>query len=283
MSAQPGGQSGETVAWIRLSDPARRTLVNELLDAELKILSEPELPADVRLGMIVVDAAHKAALGEARGYGDTALQTILISGDPVPGQADFVLPADVTDTVLRTVLKAATDFRQQVLSLQADVASRQSAVGTINHGQFVLRTLDEARNLATMLALTCPNPDLVAIGLQELLVNAVEHGNLEITAEEKQALILEGSWRDEVERRLASAEFEDRVVMVNYQRGERLIAITIQDEGAGFDHEAYVESDVPKDGYRGRGIAMARDISFSSIAYLGRGNMVEATILLEQA
>ena len=165
--------------------------------------------------------------------------------------------------------------------MRRDVAGRQSAVGTINHGQFVLSSLDEARNLATMLALACPNSDLVAIGLQELLINAVEHGNLEITAQEKQDLLLDGKWRDEVERRLNSEEYAGRVVLVNFQRGERMISITIQDDGDGFEYDNYAASDMPSEGYRGRGIAMARDLSFSSLTYLGRGNLVEATILLQ--
>jgi sigma-B regulation protein RsbU (phosphoserine phosphatase) len=132
-----------------------------------------------------------------------------------------------------------------------------------------------------MLALACPNSDLVAIGLQELLINAVEHGNLEITADEKQKLIIEGGWRAEVERRLASPKYSGRVVLVNFQRGERMISITVQDDGDGFEFDNYLDRDVPTEGYRGRGIAMARDLSFSSLTYLGRGNLVEATILLQ--
>ncbi|MFT6541571.1 MAG: sigma-B regulation protein RsbU (phosphoserine phosphatase), partial [Maricaulis maris] len=50
---------------------------------------------------------------------------------------------------------------------------------------------------------------------------------------------------------------------------------------AGFDHEQYSSTVGEATGYRGRGIAMARDLSFSSLTYLGAGNVVEATIILE--
>lgn len=282
MSGAAAAAPGEVGVWIQVDDPVTAAMIDRVVEGSGGVLRDDNLPEGYAVSVLIVDEAHSDALARRGSQGDTAMQTILLSTDTSPGQADFVLPADVDEAVFRTVFTAAREFRDQVRSLQADVASRQSAVGTINHGQFVLRSLDEARNLATMLALACPNADLVAIGLQELLINAVEHGNLEISAEEKQALINEGRWRDEVEKRLKSPEYADRVVLVNFQRGERLIAITIQDDGAGFEYDSYIDADVPSEGYRGRGIAMARDISFSSIAYLGRGNVVEATILLER-
>ena len=270
------------VNWVCVaSEDLAETIASALGEAAVIVTGEA-LDEGAELALLIVDDAHAGLLAQIDMQAYTAAQTILITADPATGRADFVLPADVDVSVLRPVLTAAREFRDQVMTLKADVASRQSAVGTINYGQFVFRTLDEARNLSTMLALACPNSDLVAIGLQELLVNAVEHGNLEISAEEKQALIIEGRWREEVERRLNAPEYAGRVVLVNFQRGERLIAITVQDDGAGFDYSTYVDADVPSDGYRGRGIAMARDLSFSSIAYLGRGNVVEATILLER-
>lgn len=274
--------SGSGKVWARFKDARLARLIPDVFGDDLDAtIAHDEDPDFQQIGIVIVDDAHADILAAAKAQTDAIIQTILISVDASPGRADFVLPADVDAQVLKSVYLAASEYRSQVASLRRDVASRQSAVGTINHGQFVLSSLDEARNLATMLALACPNSDLVAIGLQELLINAVEHGNLEITADEKQQLIIEGKWRDEVERRLASPNYAGRVVLVNFQRGERMISITIQDDGDGFEFDNYAESDVPSEGYRGRGIAMARDLSFSSLTYLGRGNLVEATILLQ--
>ena len=283
MSAEMATGCGGGKIWARFKDQRLSCLIPSVLDDGLDaaICHEDE-PDFAHIGIAIVDDAHADILERAKAHPDAIIQTILISVDASPGRADFVLPVDVDAQVLKSVFVAACEYRSQVAGLRRDVASRQSAVGTINHGQFVLSTLDEARNLATMLALACPNSDLVAIGLQELLINAVEHGNLGISAEEKQALIIDGSWREEVDRRLSSPEYAGRVVLVNFQRGERMISITIQDDGDGFEFDGYVDSEVPSDGYRGRGIAMARDLSFSSLTYLGRGNLVEATILLDQ-
>ncbi len=269
--------SARHVVCMQLADAGLAEVVGEALAGRLLGVSDTLPPDGEALAIMVVDASH---IGLLDGLAETT-QTILIADNVADDRADFVLPADVDHTILKSVVTAAAEFCEQVQTLRSDVARRQSAVGNIISGQFAIRTLDEARNLATMLALACPNSDLVVIGLQELLINAVEHGNLEITGEEKQDLIMEGRWRDEVERRLASEEYADRLVQVSFQRGARLIAITIQDDGMGFDYERHEKEKGPVEGYRGRGIALARDMSFSSVAYLGRGNLVEATILLE--
>ena len=124
--------------------------------------------------------------------------------------------------------------------------------------------------------------DFVLVGLQELLVNAVEHGNLEISGAQKRDLLIAGTWREEVERRLADPAYAQRRVIVTFQRGARMIAFTIQDEGEGFDHEAFLKGPPAGAGYRGRGITLARTLSFSSLTYMGSGSVVEAVILLDR-
>lgn len=263
---------------VQLEDAGLGEAVREALAGGLFSVSDALPPDGGKVAIVVADAAHSGVLDDLA----EGTQSILIADDQAHDRADFVLPLNIDGSILRSVVTAAADFCEQVQTLRSDVSRRQSAVGNIISGQFAFRTLDEARNLATMLALACPDADLVVIGLQELLINAVEHGNLEITGEEKQELIMEGRWREEVEHRLAAEEYADRLVQVSFQRGERLIAITIQDDGAGFDHERHEAEKGPVEGCRGRGIALARDMSFSSVAYLGRGNVVEATILLER-
>ena len=267
--------------WVRLAETALvRTYLLERFGSAVTTVAT--LPEGATIGLVIVDDLHRDDLLAASGHNAGALQSILLTADTSAGaRADFVLPVDVDIESVKSVLRAAKDFHDQVMSLKSDVARRKSAIGTIITGQFILRTLDEARNLATMLALACPNSDLVAIGLQELLINAVEHGNLEIDAAMKQDLLMSGRWREEIEQRLQDPAYSDRLVIVSFQRSERIISLTVQDEGAGFDHKRYLNASAPSEGYRGRGISMARDLSFSSITYHGAGNLVEATILID--
>ncbi len=55
----------------------------------------------------------------------------------------------------------------------------------ITEGRAEFRTIEDAQNLAILLAKQCPDYDRVLFGLRELMINAVEHGNLEIGYEKK--------------------------------------------------------------------------------------------------
>ena len=46
--------------------------------------------------------------------------------------------------------------------------------------QIKFKTIDEARSVSIQLSNMCPSPQRVVVGLVELLINAVEHGNLDI-------------------------------------------------------------------------------------------------------
>ncbi len=48
------------------------------------------------------------------------------------------------------------------------------------------------------------------MGLSELLVNAIEHGNLEIGYDEKSRLLQSEGWQGEIDRRLALPEYTDQ-------------------------------------------------------------------------
>ena len=55
----------------------------------------------------------------------------------------------------------------------------------LQKGVFRLRTMSEATLLSEFIANNCPNPRLVLVGISEMIVNAIEHGNLGITFDEK--------------------------------------------------------------------------------------------------
>ena len=146
---------------------------------------------------------------------------------------------------------------------------------------FSIKTIHEARDLAAVLAKACPDPNRAVIGLAELLLNAVEHGNLAIDYEEKAHLRDAGFWDEEVERRLADPVYAEREVEVQFSRETDVIRIRISDEGEGFAWQDYLEMDPARLLHsHGRGIAMSRLMSFDTIEYRGCGNEVEVTIAL---
>jgi len=189
-------------------------------------------------------------------------------------------PYDV-DMLLSVVRTAIADY-QGYRELQTRVRKELDSLRLMQTGLFAFQTVEQARDLGAMLANTCPDPSATVIGLTELLINAVEHGNLGITYEDKSKLYASGGWSDEVKRRLALPENVEKYAEVAFEREDQAIRFVIRDQGTGFDWRSYLQVD-PQRAFdtHGRGIAMANRLSFSHIEYRGRGNEVIGTIVCD--
>jgi sigma-B regulation protein RsbU (phosphoserine phosphatase) len=183
--------------------------------------------------------------------------------------------------MLMSIVGAAIDDHERYEGLQETLRRGVDAIATLDSGRFRLRTLQQATALATLLSQACPDPERRVIGLGELLVNAVEHGNLGITYAEKSVFRAGAEWHGEVERRLALPENRDKFVEVDFERRPDEIAITISDQGRGFNWEKYLTISPERvfDSH-GRGIAMANLMSFSRLEYHAPGNRVTAHVAL---
>ena len=145
--------------------------------------------------------------------------------------------------------------------------------------EYRFSSLQEVNQLLPVLASFAPNPDVTAAGLADLMVNAVEHGNLGISYKEKAQLKMAGAWEKEIESRRLLSQYRDRFATVRVERLPDHVQFTVTDQGEGFDWAQYLEF-APERAFdpNGRGIAMARKLSFSSLEYLGKGNVVVATV-----
>lgn len=167
----------------------------------------------------------------------------------------------------------------------ADIASLKSEKGSASlymlSGCFRFKKLQEAHLLAEFLAEACPNPRLAIMGITEILVNALEHGNLGISFEEKSKLQLEENWLDEIDKRLNLPEHINQFVEVEYRRMEKTIEIKVTDQGEGFDWKKF-QDPVNKTllSTHGRGILLAKSLAFSKLEYSEKGNVVTGTISL---
>lgn len=187
------------------------------------------------------------------------------------------------DTLLAIVAAATRDYRGHK-ELAEEVQRQNRTLSCLVQARFLFRTPDDARNLAALAANAAPEPGRVVLGLSELMLNAVEHGNLAIGYDEKTRLIEEGALYDQIAQRLATAEFGARQAELVIERAGDELVFVIRDQGAGFDWRAYLEMS-PDRAFdtHGRGIAMSRMISFDSLEYCGRGNEVKAAIRLPAA
>ncbi|MCB1324433.1 MAG: ATP-binding protein [Spirochaetales bacterium] len=117
----------------------------------------------------------------------------------------------------------------------------------------------------------------IRMGLREIIVNAIEHGNLNITAADKTQALGSGTYRQLFAERLQDDRYADRRVFVSYRLDEKELEVTIRDEGSGFDHGSVMGRDI-KDINRenmlhGRGILLTV-AQFETVEYRGSGNEV---------
>lgn len=181
-------------------------------------------------------------------------------------------------TLLAIVKTAVTDHTKY--TRLRDLAKRTvGSFSLMKRGEYEFKTIEEADTLATLLAQTCPNPEKIATGLSELLLNAVEHGNLGLTYEEKTEFIDKNILLEELDRRLLLPENNIKRAVVGVERIDGHIIFHIADEGDGFDWDKYLEIDADRafDNH-GRGIAMSRAMSFQRVEYLGKGNELKAYV-----
>jgi CheY-like chemotaxis protein len=191
----------------------------------------------------------------------------------------YYLAKPLDRQLLLSVTAAAIEEHQRYLRLRDDVAKRTTAMILMDCGEFRFRTLAEANNLAVSLARACPRSQHLVVGLSEIFTNAIEHGNLGITFDEKARLITEKRWKSQIEARLDAPQHRDKRVTVLFKRQPGEIRITVRDEGAGFDWRRYMELDAGRAfAAHGRGIAMARQLSFDALEYRDPGNEVTCII-----
>ncbi len=220
---------------------------------------------------------------------DSALKNMLVIlqtglGEPENMQAGLEAGAQgyITKPLdkdqLLSLIKSVLEERDRNQEMLGELNTAASFIQSLNSINLRFKSIQDARDNATMLAKACPNPEAHLMVLTELLLNAVEHGNAGITYDEKSELNRQGKLQKEVERRLSLPENANKIVDVAYRKTDTKITFVITDVGKGFDPTDYMEFSAKRalDNH-GRGIAMAKK-GFSSLQYIGCGNTVEATI-----
>ena len=193
--------------------------------------------------------------------------------------AYYYLTKPYEPEALISIVRAALDDRRSRAQLLNRASALEEAQKLLRSVEYSFVTLDDVSRLVPVLAAMCPEPNAAAPGLADLMVNAVEHGNLALSYEEKSLLKWDGDWEAEIRRRLVLPQFADRYATIHVKQAAPGVVFTITDQGNGFDWQKYLSFD-PSRAFdpNGRGIAMAKLTSFSNIQYQGNGNVVVATV-----
>jgi DNA-binding response OmpR family regulator len=176
---------------------------------------------------------------------------------------------------LRMLIHIATREGRERRFLVSKIAKTDDFLTLMKASEFEIRTFSDVDRITPYLAQMFPTPECAAIGISELLVNAIEHGNLEIGYQKKSELLDTNTWSSEVARRQADPRYNQRKVTIHLRQLPDRTELTISDEGSGFDWKKYEE--ISKDrifDLHGRGIPLARNLCFDQCQYHDKGNSV---------
>lgn len=259
------------LAWEAIErDPGRYDLM--LLDKQMPRLDGISLLRRIR------DDSRFADLPVIMLTADTSPEDV---SEGLAAGAHYYLTKPSSEDVLKVVIKSALAESRQKRDLRALAGRHAGSLGLLHRAEFRCRTLAEAKDLALLLADASMDPARTVVGYSELLINAVEHGNLGISYADKSRLLESGRWAEEVADRLRSPDYAARMVAVTLERIDGASRVTIADQGPGFDWRSYLEFSAERVfDLHGRGIAMSKAVSFDSLEYQGSGNVVVATVRL---
>jgi len=119
--------------------------------------------------------------------------------------------------------------------------------------------------------------NMIRIGLREIIINSIEHGNLNISFEDKTEAILTDRYFEFINQRQSHPDNREKKVKIEYMISGSKAVYKITDQGKGFNHRKYIaglDDDDSNTGLtHGRGIAMVINI-FDEVRYNLRGNQV---------
>lgn len=209
----------------------------------------------------------------AHGSEDIAVQAL------ERGAASYVpkanLASDLVDTVENVLAVARADRRND--RLRECLVESESRFILDSDPTLIPPLVDYLQDLVIKMRI-CDETGRIRVGiaLEEALLNALYHGNLEISTDELReasADLLQGT-DNIVERRRLTAPYRDRRLHIRAKVSPQSATFVIRDEGPGFSQHAPATPETGAfDGVNGRGMVLMRSF-MSEIAFNDSGNEV---------
>lgn len=269
--------------WVRDNTPYQVTCMTRADEALARFA---EIRPDVVLSDIKMPGmSGQELLAEVKRI-DPSIPFILMSGH-----------GDIVDTI-KALRSGALDFFQKPFKMGSLMASIDRAFHLIDsrryrkvvntylideHRQFEIpNDLDLVPHLISELIVHLEHdPELdhatiegIRAALHEMIVNAIEHGNLGITYEQKSELMESPhGWWKEVETRAKMDPYRHRKVRVELRNSPSSLKFIIEDQGEGFDHANLPDPTQAGHLLHGRGVLIAR-VHMDAVQYNEKGNRV---------
>ncbi|WP_417482808.1 hypothetical protein [Maricaulis sp.] len=268
--------------WLCMADsPRMRNLSRALAEGMgVTVYLGPTIVPDGPIAVMLADDANAARVQTARQHAAPHQKVVLVTGGASQAvAADLRLPHDIDTGSLGTAIEGLFAFREHELS----PGSALGAAKTLQNAAFSVQTLGQARQLAGFLGSAMPRACERAVGLYVLLANAIELGNLGFSVAEKAQGLATGTWDRKLAKRLSEPSYASRRAQVEFQRGERMISILIQDDGDGITTGPEGQGDTLRSDYRARSTQVLKALGFAELTWLGGGSTLSASIVLEPA
>jgi len=202
--------------------------------------------------------------------------------------------------IFKIPLKTRHDYKYSDFNIRLekiDVEGRKELIGFLTHvaDDYLLKFLSQeshtyiidnslsaAEDMSYRLVRNLPRYmnaneiTLIRTGLREIIINAIEHGNLQISSDDKSDAMIKGEYYNLLQHRQNIPEYKNKKVTISYILEETSAKYTITDEGKGFKHEIKKKEIADDKKLHGRGIMMAQNI-FDSVKYNKSGNSVTLT------
>ncbi len=126
---------------------------------------------------------------------------------------------------------------------------------------------------------------LLRICLREIIINAIEHGNFNISFEAKSRLLDDDDYFEFLAERQQDPNYRNKRVLIEYSIDSQKAVYMVTDEGDGFDHEKIMKAMSRNANEEllahGRGISMAINC-FDEVKYNDKGNQVTLIIYFKE-
>ncbi len=197
------------------------------------------------------------------------------------GAASYVPKRELKDRLLDTV--------QDVLSLSHASRAYEQLINCFDSTQFVVSLendpelvdplIDYVQQIATGMGICDPTGGYqLGNALREAILNAIYHGNLEITSEELEQArekMLEGIHTDLLQQRRTIPPYSERRVRVSVEVTREHAKLIVSDQGPGFDPATLSRVDEAHalDSTLGRGAVLMRTF-MDEVTYNETGNQI---------
>ena len=251
-----GKSSDMTIKYAINGAEAISIIKQQLPDVVVTDLMMPEMD-----GLQLVEAVNKQfprlpiVLMTSKGNEEIAVKALK------SGAASYTPKSSLADSILETVqsLLSISSQRQRDERLLRCLTTSISSFELANDYTLLPALVGQLQDDATRIGVCC-DTDRVRIGvaLDEALVNAMYHGNLELSSELRDTD--QRRYNQLVKERRRASPYSNRRIYVEARLSTQEAQFKIRDDGPGFDHEKLPDPRDPGnlDNLGGRGVLLMR-------------------------